>query len=139
MLKAIHTTVEYTFLKINQYAFSKDGSLTIFNQIRQLLADNPEYVVAATDEHTAFQRASRTKMKQSMMENFLDYIRLGLRRAVNQLIHGVGHASNHACTHARSSSSCCSSIVSAKRISKTLRYFCTKNSILHACWVCADE
>jgi hypothetical protein len=74
MLKAIHTTVEHTFLKINQYAFSKDGSLTIFNQIRQLIADNPEYVVAATDEHTAFQRASRPKMKRSMMENFPDYI-----------------------------------------------------------------
>ena len=74
MLKAIHTTVEHTFLKINQYAFSKDGSLTIFNEIRQLIADNPEYVVAATDEHTTFQRASRTKMKQSMMENFPDYI-----------------------------------------------------------------
>ena len=39
-----------------------------------------------------------------------DSPRLGLRRAVNQLIYGVDHAGNHARTHARSSSSCCSSM-----------------------------
>ena len=39
-----------------------------------------------------------------------DSPRLGLRRAVNQLIHGADHVGNHARTHARSSSSCCISM-----------------------------
>ena len=74
MLKAISATVEKEFLQINQYSFSKDGSLNIYSQLRQLLADHPEYIVAATDEHTAFQRASRIKMKKTLIDKFQDYV-----------------------------------------------------------------
>ena len=42
-------------LEVNQLSFSSDGCLIAYTLLRHLLEENPNFVVAATDEHTAFQ------------------------------------------------------------------------------------
>jgi hypothetical protein len=66
-----------------------------------------------TDPKVHLVQAWRIEFSYRNIEVFLKYSWLGTRRA--------------------------ELVLSAERISKTRRYFNTKNSILHPCWVWADE
>jgi hypothetical protein len=52
MLKAIHTTAESKFLQINQFAFSKDGSLTIFDLV--IFTENSRYLTSNACKNSNF-------------------------------------------------------------------------------------
>jgi hypothetical protein len=45
-----------------------------YGLLRHLLASRPDFIVAATDEHTAFQRVSREAMKRTMIQKFPDLV-----------------------------------------------------------------
>ena len=74
MIQAAKDEIETMMLEVNQLSFSSDGCLIAYTLLRHLLEENPNFVVAATDEHTAFQLQSREEMKRQLLGRLRDFV-----------------------------------------------------------------
>ena len=74
MLAVEHDRVESLFLAFNQFSVSPDGCQVVYNLIRQLLAESPQFMCLAGDESSAFQLASRVEMRRQLVENFPHFV-----------------------------------------------------------------
>ncbi len=59
MVRVAQDRIESILLPVHQMSFTRDGCTVIYNIIRHLMAENPDWVCAEGDESSAFQRVSR--------------------------------------------------------------------------------
>eukprot|EP01051_Picozoa_sp_SAG22_P020463 SAG22_NODE_4147_length_1368_cov_0.936958_2_plen_152_part_00 len=74
IIQVAKARIDKLLLANNQFAFSQDGTLTVYNLIRHHLALHPDHVVAATDKSAAFQRCSRAEMRRQLLAELPEFL-----------------------------------------------------------------